>query len=368
MNSPSPYAPHYAPHYANGHSSCGCDRLTHDLATICALAVTQFGEDFGAEYARNLVKIEAKERVFAKRARVLMKARGVWLLRWFDREFGQASDPAPITHANPPSMPGSFTALLEVFASELFVLGALEGRRDVFAAMTPTAINLGLWEDTAGGPGVDEAIEFVTKRRELFKWFDQGVEDRVRVVLVNAITNGEPKHVTRKALAKVLTDYSKGRLDNVIETESIAAFNAGRLQYFDSVPHLVPGVRFMAVIDNRTSDICRERNGLVLALDDPLVSINTPPLHYRCRSSWAPCTVTRLELMARMSGQAIGDYLGGQRAKWEGAKAPLAGFGFVERVRPKPPRPADPKAAGKTRKRGYWKQVWDSLQALMGAG
>jgi len=43
---------------------------------------------------------------------------------------------------------------------------------------------------------------------------------------------------------------------------------------------VVDGVKFLAHIDNRTSETCRVMNGTIWALNDP--AIQTPPLHFNC--------------------------------------------------------------------------------------
>lgn len=65
------------------------------------------------------------------------------------------------------------------------------------------------------------------------------------------------------------------------------SYNTGRW-----VVHTDPAVMaarpywmFDAIIDGRETDICRERDGTILAADHPWWGANYPPLHHRCRSS-----------------------------------------------------------------------------------
>ena len=53
----------------------------------------------------------------------------------------------------------------------------------------------------------------------------------------------------------------------------------------------VIGVEFSAIMDDRTTEMCAERHGLVMRLDDPRLPENTPPLHFRCRSLLLSLTV-----------------------------------------------------------------------------
>jgi uncharacterized protein with gpF-like domain len=52
----------------------------------------------------------------------------------------------------------------------------------------------------------------------------------------------------------------------------------------------VTGLRHVSTVDDRTTAICLERDGLQLPLDDPYWQSNTPALHFRCRSVLVPLT------------------------------------------------------------------------------
>ena len=80
-------------------------------------------------------------------------------------------------------------------------------------------------------------------------------------------------------------------------------------------------VEFMAITDARTTPICMERDGLVLALDDPRLPANTPPLHYMCRSVLSPVSGLELE---DLGGK---NYLDKQRERLDKLPPPLKGFG-----------------------------------------
>ena len=65
------------------------------------------------------------------------------------------------------------------------------------------------------------------------------------------------------------------------------AYNAGRFAIMNSaiVKRLRPFRMFDAVLDDRTTRICRPRDGTVLPADNPWWNANWPPLHHNCRSS-----------------------------------------------------------------------------------
>lgn len=53
---------------------------------------------------------------------------------------------------------------------------------------------------------------------------------------------------------------------------------------------------FCAVLDERTTEMCRAANGDIIAVDDIQPWINSPPLHYGCRSTLIPI-VTKLDYL-----------------------------------------------------------------------
>jgi len=74
----------------------------------------------------------------------------------------------------------------------------------------------------------------------------------------------------------------------IARTESTRAFNLGILTE-GLRSDLVVAYRFDAVMDDRTTDICKSRNGKVIPIEDEeLIVHNTPPLHVNCRSVLVP--------------------------------------------------------------------------------
>lgn len=90
---------------------------------------------------------------------------------------------------------------------------------------------------------------------------------------------------TEEALQKLL-DSSRSRARLITTTETTYAYNRGRLASF--VQNQVDYVKFSAIMDARTSPVCRTRHGLIMRMDDPNLARNIPPLHGRCRSVLVP--------------------------------------------------------------------------------
>lgn len=80
----------------------------------------------------------------------------------------------------------------------------------------------------------------------------------------------------------------KNRAEKITRTELTFAYNAGRLQtYKDS--GLVSHVVFLSILDDRRCQVCEDRHGMTIALDDvESISANTPPMHVNCRCVLSP--------------------------------------------------------------------------------
>ena len=57
----------------------------------------------------------------------------------------------------------------------------------------------------------------------------------------------------------------------------------------------IDSYRFVAILDNRTTEECRKLNNTVYKLSNAKVGINFPPIHFNCRSSVAPVITPDVE-------------------------------------------------------------------------
>ena len=78
-----------------------------------------------------------------------------------------------------------------------------------------------------------------------------------------------------------------------VRTNTTSAYNLGRREFYQDPAQgdTIKGVQFSAIIDSRTSDICRHLDGKVFNSDDTdAINRFTPPLHFNCRSVLVPIT------------------------------------------------------------------------------
>ncbi len=166
------------------------------------------------------------------------------------------------------------------------------------------------WAVTADPERFEEALDWFKKRfpvtEELLEALGQYAGARAWTVadvaeldvvldvfkeLELAIAEGRTLAEFKKAIgAKLTKSWGKSnaaRIETIYRTNMQTAYNAGRWKQLTD-PDIVrtrPYLMYDAILDSRTSDICKKRNGTVLPASDPWWSQNNPPLHHRCRSS-----------------------------------------------------------------------------------
>ena len=123
--------------------------------------------------------------------------------------------------------------------------------------------------------------------------YSASVLERVREVIQGSMLEGATLQERMKALRESsaeLSRMSNARIETIARTEITRADSMGRLISMKANDEVI-GVEFSAIMDDRTTEICTERNGLVMRLDDPRLPENTPPMHPRCRSLLLSLTV-----------------------------------------------------------------------------
>jgi SPP1 gp7 family putative phage head morphogenesis protein len=73
--------------------------------------------------------------------------------------------------------------------------------------------------------------------------------------------------------------------ETVFRTNSIAAWNGGRFQQYREVADSIQDLQYVAILDRRTSDVCRSYNGITRPATDSIWQRITPPNHFNCRST-----------------------------------------------------------------------------------
>lgn len=111
--------------------------------------------------------------------------------------------------------------------------------------------------------------------------------NKLKDELVKAAINGNNPVVTARRLRKIF-DSTKSNTERLVRTESTYVANSTTAKRYEEMG--VEEYEFMAVLDNRTSTICREMNGETFKLKDFQPGTNAPAMHPNCRSTIVPST------------------------------------------------------------------------------
>jgi|TARA_Y100000310_G_scaffold90528_3_gene87828 SPP1 gp7 family putative phage head morphogenesis protein len=120
------------------------------------------------------------------------------------------------------------------------------------------------------------------------KGFEQDVNKHIKEAI-----KLNPK-ITDNDLKKIIDDRLKSfknvRLEATIKNEANRIQNQVRQEGFEQ-SGLVRGIVFTAVLDNRTTQNCRDKNGTKLRIDSPMMDDYLVPNHINCRSYHAPILI-----------------------------------------------------------------------------
>jgi len=150
-----------------------------------------------------------------------------------------------------------------------------------------------------------EALTFLRDRSlVLASTIDENLIKQVKQAVSKSIELGETGRQAEKRLfdvfqpwvgSEVLRDAQQlepFRLENIVRTETTAAYNQGRLlQARDkNVVDQMRGMEYASIMDSRTTPVCQHLDGRVFKIDDPNLDRLKPPNHFQCRSVLVPVT------------------------------------------------------------------------------
>lgn len=135
---------------------------------------------------------------------------------------------------------------------------------------------------------VDQVLEYPWSGKNFSrKWYDSC--DNFEVVLDETLTKGLITGASNQKIARELRDKtgaSYKRAERLVRTETNYAHNQATAALYEDVG--VERYRYLATLDLRTSPMCREMDGKVIAYADKVDGVNYPPLHPWCRSTTVP--------------------------------------------------------------------------------
>lgn len=143
--------------------------------------------------------------------------------------------------------------------------------------------------DLQTGPIDEGALETILKK----KWSGQNYSERVwnntqkvadalkEELMIGALTGKTEKEMTDSINEQFLSGRNNAR--RLVRTESSYIHNEAHFQAYRD--YGIELYRFVATLDLRTSQICREKDGSVYRVDDKKTGVNAPPMHPWCRST-----------------------------------------------------------------------------------
>ena len=112
--------------------------------------------------------------------------------------------------------------------------------------------------------------------KEISKDFQQGIA-----------AHREVKYINSQIEKRLATSNNRGRVK--LRTEANNCYNKSLKQVMKDMG--IRQYRYSAILDDRTTEICRSLNGNVYKLSEARVGVNYPPMHHNCRSSVVPTGV-----------------------------------------------------------------------------
>lgn len=107
---------------------------------------------------------------------------------------------------------------------------------------------------------------------------------------------------------QIFDQYNKNWLRAEYDTTIGQAQMCERWEQIDKQKETLPFLRYSAVIDSQTSEICEPLDGITLPVDDPFWDSNSPLNHFNCR-----CTLEQVdEFDAVVTDQGKADEVGKQ--------------------------------------------------------
>lgn len=117
-------------------------------------------------------------------------------------------------------------------------------------------------------------------------WRDkQLLMNELQKVLIQSFIRGDAPDKAINYIAKTM-NVSKRAAGRLVMTESAFFANEAREKAFRELG--IEEYIFLATLDIKTSNICREMDSKVFKLSEKQVGVNWPPLHPNCRSTTAP--------------------------------------------------------------------------------
>lgn len=138
----------------------------------------------------------------------------------------------------------------------------------------------------------EDAVEKIVSKPWKWGHFSSTVWDNKALLLDELETALSQAFIRGDSIDKVIKTFDKrmgvgySRAANIIQTEH--AYIAGEATFKGYEETGIEEYEYLATLDTRTSQVCRDMDGKIFKLSEKVVWLNYPPLHCRCRSTTIP--------------------------------------------------------------------------------
>jgi SPP1 gp7 family putative phage head morphogenesis protein len=170
----------------------------------------------------------------------------------------------------------TYSEAMQTIASQLYEFGK-QGVADELKKPVPNT------------PKKDRAYR-EAKVKSVIKKQQSDLDFRLSSVASNALMGNVSEDQTKLLLDKEYNDFWSNVLIATVGALTSEMINRGRQTAFEKYSDDIFAYRYTAVLDNNTTDFCRQLDGRIFQTNDPNYALLTPPNHYGCRSYWTPVT------------------------------------------------------------------------------
>lgn len=115
---------------------------------------------------------------------------------------------------------------------------------------------------------------------------------KTKIIVAKGIKDGAAQSEILRQLRDEMGNFSERWMQTVVRTKTTEIYNEGRKRFFETDPQakqIVVAYQWSAILDTRTSDICRFLDGKIYLVGEVSNHLK-PPAHFGCRSLLVPIT------------------------------------------------------------------------------